>query len=422
MLLVLGSCAAVATDDTTCGVTDQNTQIVSIMQSWYYWYANLPATIDPSSYTSQDDLLDAIREQPLDRFTYITTQAADQAFYGAGQFVGYGFGYNLSLGNNILLTQVIAGSPAALAGLARGDTVTAVNGTPVPTLVTNQQLDASLSVSDVGQTVSLQYVDPGAVFHTVTLTSAVVTQPTVGLASVFGVSGQTVGYLLFNSFIDTSTAQLDQAFAQFASEGVTELVIDERYNGGGEVTVAQHLAALIAGNSYSGRPLGTLTYNDKHSDQNATLPFPSVASPLNLTRVVFITSGATASAAEFTINALVPYLQVVTVGSATFGKPVGEDPFNVCTNVLYPITFKITNASGYGDYFDGLPATCAATDDLSHALGDSGEASLATALNYLATGNCGAGSAAAAKENARRETLRPRRAARYGFRQLVGAY
>jgi hypothetical protein len=113
---------------------------------------------------------------------------------------------------------------------------------------------------------------------------------------------------------------------------------------------------------------------------------------------------------------------VVTVGSATFGKPVGEDGFNVCADVLYPITFKIANVNRYGDYFKGLPVTCAATDDISRGLGDSNEGALATSLTYIDQGNCGPHAAVAALENARRETLHPRRAARYGWRQLIHAY
>ncbi len=165
-----------------------------------------------------------------------------------------------------------------------------------------------------------------------------------------------------------------------------------------------------------------MTYNDKHTEQNHVLTFPTVATSLGLSQVVFITSDSTASASEFVINALSPFIHVVTVGSATFGKPVGEDGFNICSDVFYPITFKITNVNGYGDYFNGLPVTCAATDDLTRGLGDPSEAALATALTYVERANCGPHAAVAALENARREAVHPRRAARYGWRQLVDAY
>jgi carboxyl-terminal processing protease len=403
-----------------CSVAGENSQVLAIMQDWYYWYQSLPANVNPANYTSQDALLNAVRQQPLDRFSYITTQAADQSFYGAGQYVGYGLGFRLSSANELEVTQVFPGSPAAQAGLARGDTVTGLNGVPVPTLVANNQLDSALGVAGPGVSKTFTFSDLQSRSQTVTLVSAVVTQPSVAQASVLNVGRTAVGYLLFNSFITPSNAQLDQAFSQFASQGVTELVVDERYNGGGEVSVAQHLASLIAGSSYAGRVLATLTYNDKHSNQNQTITFPSVASPLSLTQVIFITTNSTASASEFVINTLNPYMSVVTVGSPTFGKPVGEDGFNVCTDVLYPITFKIANIKGYGDYFSGLPPTCAASDDVTHPLGDPGEASLSTALNYIEAHNCGPNAANAQKALA--EAPQPRRLASDGWRQLINAY
>jgi len=405
-----------------CSVAGENEQVLTTMESWYYWYQSLPAGVNPASYSSPAALLDALREQPLDRFSFVTTQAADQSFYGAGQYVGYGLGFSLTAQNDLQVLRVFPGSPAEQAGLARGDVITAVNGTPVPTLVAGSQLDAALASPSPGASVTFTYTDLRLQAHTAALVSAVVTQPSVERVSVLGVRREKVGYILFNSFITPSTAELDQAFAQLASQGATQLVVDERYNGGGELTVAQHLASLIAGNGLAGRVLGTLTYNGLHSDQNQTVSFQTVSGALNLDQVYFITSDATASASEFVINALTPYLKVVTVGASTFGKPVGENGFNLCADVLYPITFKIANAAGYGDYFGGLAPTCAAADDPTHALGDPGEASLAAALTHVETGSCGPGVAAAARENARREAAQPRQSRRYAWRQLVNAY
>src|SRR5258708_21524955 len=84
-----------------CSVAGEKAQILSVMQSWYYWYQSLPSNLHPANYASSNALLDAIRHQPLDRFSYITTQAANQSFYGAGQYVGYGLGFPLSASNNL---------------------------------------------------------------------------------------------------------------------------------------------------------------------------------------------------------------------------------------------------------------------------------------------------------------------------------
>jgi len=429
LLVALAGCGSDASTSATasatdCSTTGENAQVLTLMNSWYYWNTSVPTGLDPASYPSASALLDAIRAfQPLDRFSYVTTQAADQSFYGAGQYVGYGFGFDFDLSNDLVVTAVYAGSPAAEAGVQRGDTVTAINGVPVPNLVTNGTLDSTLGSGTPGTTSTFTYLDAQSSVRTATLTSAVITQPSVSQSSVIDAGGgQKVGYIVFNSFIDTSDAQLDQAFSDFVAQGVTGVVVDERYNGGGELTVAQHLATLVVGNGYAGRPLATLTYNAQHSDQNQTVSFDTVGNPLALSSAVFITTGDTASASELVINSLRAYIPVATIGSATFGKPVGEDGFNVCSDVLYPITFAIANASGSGGYFNGLPATCAALDDTSHALGDPTEASLTAALAYLRTGSCASSSTLAAQENARREAAHPRRARRYGFRALVNAY
>ncbi len=146
--------------------------------------------------------------------------------------MGFGLGFALDAANDLAVNQVFAASPANLAGLVRGDTVTEINGLAVPTLVANGHLDDELSVADPGVNLTLTFTDLQSQSHTVTLTSAVITQPSVDQVSVFTAGSERVGYFLFNSFIDPSIAELDQAFAGFVSQGVTQLVIDERYNGG----------------------------------------------------------------------------------------------------------------------------------------------------------------------------------------------
>ncbi len=404
-----------------CSVAGENAQILATMESWYFWDKNLPANVDPSAYPSPDALLDALRYQPLDRFSFITTKSADQAFYGAGQYVGFGIGIEIPSTNDAIdVTRSFPDSPAANAGLDRGDRITAINGVSVATLIQQNQLETALAAGQPGVNVALTYLDLAQAEHQVTLTSAVITQPSVGTLSILKAGTSTVGYLPFDSFIDTSNAALDAAFAQLAAAGATELILDERYNGGGEISVAQHLASLIAGSSVTGKPFVNLTYNDQHQKQNQTFDFKTVDGALGLSRLLVITTNSTASSSELLINGLRPYLDVVTVGDTTFGKPVGENGFDVCSDVLYPMTFQITNADGAGDYFDGLPATCAAGDDLTHALGDPNESSLAEALAYVRTGSCGVTTSAEARALAK--SGHSRTPASYGWRRLVGGY
>ena len=418
-----GGSGSVSQAQTTsaCSVTGQNQQILAIMQSWYYWNQYLPTGVNPAAYGDTSSFLDALLYQPLDRFSYITTQAANQAFYGAGQYVGMGFSEEVVNGNQLQLTDVYPGSPAAGAGFVRGGYILSINGTPVANLIANNQLAAAFGAADVGVQVTLDYQSPSGATQTVTLTKTVVTQPNVSLVQSFNAGGRKVGYFFFQNFITPSNNELQQAFAQFQADGDNELVIDERYNGGGLLSVAQYLGSLIVGNGDAGQTFATLNYNSLHTDQDQTLTFQSTTNGLNLNRVVIITTDATASASELLINALKPYIDVVTIGSTTFGKPVGENGFDFCSSVLYPMTFNMLNAAGGGNYFSGFAPTCAAVDDLNHPLGDASEASLAEALYYIANGNCGASAAAAERAIARAAALRPS-PQRYVWQNLVNAH
>jgi len=123
--------------------------------------------------------------------------------------------------------------------------------------------------------------------------------------------------------------------------------------------------------------------------------FIQQAQSVDPVRIAFITTGATASASELVVNGMKPWVEVAIVGSDTFGKPVGQSAFDLsgCDLRMRLVTFRITNADGEGDYYDGLaptlPFACAASDDLTRQPWDSAESSTAAALAWLGTGACG---------------------------------
>src|SRR5690606_22030988 len=165
--------------------------------------------------------------------------------------------------------------------------------------------------------------------------------------------------------------------------------LDLRYNGGGLVNVAVHLASLIGGALTAGQPFATYAHNDRNEFRNETLRFESLESPpLALDRLIVITTRSSASASELVINALRPFMPVVTIGDATYGKPVGQYMIEFCDKVLAPVSFSLRNANDEGDYFGGFLPTCTAADDIGRDLGDTAEASLAEAFHFLRTGEC----------------------------------
>ena len=112
--------------------------------------------------------------------------------------------------------------------------------------------------------------------------------------------------------------------------------------------------------------------------------------------IALITTGSTASASELVINILEPYAKVAIVGATTYGKPVGQSPFDQhgCDVRLRLITFKNVNRDNEGDFFSGLPdATfngtfCPAADDITKPQGDAAENSVATALYWINNSAC----------------------------------
>ena len=185
--------------------------------------------------------------------------------------------------------------------------------------------------------------------------------------------------------------------------------------------MAQHLAGLIAGPSLVGQVFVQFTHNDKQSSRNTAYRFEEKPEALAVTRLVVIATRGSASASEAIINGLRPYMDVKVVGDATFGKPVGQYGFDFCEKVLYPVSFLVANARGEADYFGGIPADCAAADDVDRPLASPQEASLAEALYVVRNGRCSGTAEAQAEVQARmRERVPP--VPLDGWRQVLNAW
>jgi C-terminal processing protease CtpA/Prc len=406
-----------------CTVTGQNQFVRTTLRDIYFWYRELPDP-DPASFPSPEAYLQAVRYKTLDSgYSFITGRAENDAFYSDSQFIGFGFSMTLLSADDLRVNEVYPGSPAEEAGLERGARLLTINGQPVTTLVANGGLDAALGAAQVGVTGQIRYRNRAGVERDVTMTKRVVNIPTASRTRTFASGGRSVGYVNFRNFVTPSTAALNDAFAQLKASGANELVLDLRYNGGGLVSVAQHLGGLVGGERTRDKLFVQFVHNDKNTSRNSTLSLPVPAQALGLDRLVVIATDSTASASELVVNGLRPYIPVTVVGERTYGKPVGQYGYNFCEKVLYPVAFSTQNARGEGDYYNGIPADCAAPDDLDHELGDSAEASLSAALSYLRTGRCSASATAEARAaSARRpgREMQPRNA--NGWRALVGAF
>ena len=409
------------TGSSSCTTLGQCTFVRDALQSYYYWYKELPNP-DPGSFASPEAYLEAVRYRALDSsFSYVTSKASSDAFYSDSQFIGFGLSYKQTGQLELRLAQTFPGSPAAEAGMDRGDTLLSVNGKAVADLLRTGEINTIFGAEQMGVTADLAWRTLGGEERRATLTKRLVTIPTVSQTAVLDAGRSRVGYIHFRNFVQPSVEALNTAFTQIRDQGATELVLDLRYNGGGLVSVAQHLGGLIGGPPLVGQVFVQFTHNDKQSSRNTAYRFEEKPQALAVSRLVVITTRGSASASEAIVNGLRPYMDVKVVGDTTYGKPVGQYGFDFCEKVLYPVSFLVTNARGEADYFDGIPADCAAADDVDHALASSQEASLAEALYVVRNGRC-SGTAAAQAEVQARFRDRVRELPLDGWRQTLNAW
>jgi C-terminal processing protease CtpA/Prc len=406
-----------------CDTLGQVTFVRSVLRDFYLWYRDLPDP-EPSRFSSPEDYLENVRKKPEDTtFSYISPKAADTAFFSDSQFVGFGFRMTLVGTDDLRAIDVYAGSPAAEAGLDRGSRFLEINGRSVAAIVAANQLNDAFGPSEVGVTATVRFLDRAGRERTATMTKRLTTIPTVAVTETYRSGGRTVGYILFENFVTPSNAALDAAFGQLRDAGAQELVLDVRYNGGGLVSVAQRLGGLIGGAATANQPFVRFVHNDKQTSRDSTTNFPQPPNALGVSRLVVIATQSSASASELIISGLRPYMPVTVVGDRTFGKPVGQYSFDFCDKVLHPVAFSTRNARNEGDYFDGIPADCPAPDDLTAALGDTREGSLAEALQFLRTGRCsGAAGAELRAQSVRRPPAELQPNFRDGWRQLLNSY
>ena len=417
LLAIVGAAAPAAAQGWSCTPLQRNFFVRDTMTDLYLWYREVPS-VSLTAYDTPEAYLEAVRYRRLDRtFSYITSREANDAFYSASQYIGFGFSSSLN-GSELRITQAFPDSPAQEIGLERAARILEINGRTVAELVTSGEIGGAFGASEIGVAVDIVFERDGAATRG-RMVKRLVTIPTVSATRVISIDGLRVGYIFFRNFVEPSPEALDRAFAELRAARVTELVLDLRYNGGGLVSVAQHLASLIGGAITDGQVFTEYFHNDRHSAKNRVTRFNRPSEALTLDRVVIVATRASASASELVINSLRPFMPVWIVGDRTYGKPVGQYMVPFCDKVLFPVSFTLRNADGQGDYFDGLQPDCRAADDVEHQIGDPLEGSLREALTVIATGQCSPAATESPSASPRRVPAFP---AETGWQELVGAH
>jgi carboxyl-terminal processing protease len=423
------------------GTTDRSGSAFTekmFLRSWtnelYLWFAEVPDT-NPNSIADVVQYFNALKTPQTtpsgnakDRFHFELDTDEWIALSQGGQSIGYGAELMLMTTTpprRAVVAFVEPGTPASTANVTRGMELLRIN--TVDFVNDNTQagvdtLNAALFPSAVGQTFTFRFqpVGGGAAID-IPLTSANITHEPVLVSQAVGQGGDMVGYIAFNDHIATAERDLVEAVNQL--QGVDDLVLDLRYNGGGFLDIASELTYMISGRTGT---FETLVFNSKNPNRNPVTNQPLTPTPihtttqdfslppgqplptLNLSRVYVITSASTCSASESIINGLRGVgVQVFQIGSTTCGKPFGFYAQDNCGTTYFSIQFQGLNAMNFGDYPDGfapqnqsgrssvlLPG-CSVADDFTRPLGDINEGRLKAALDFRANSNSNASCGAA---------------------------
>ncbi len=397
--LFLSSCkettdgvAPVASSTGVATTSEVNDWILSNMKYSYFWTDRIPANTD-KTLTPDQYFLSLLYDRnnsanaDRDRFSWIQQSAAELKASLSGQTKTTGMEYKLYFRDNTQtsivasIIYVLPGSPAAVAGIKRGDIISKVNGQSL----TGTNYQGLLQSNADSYTFGFASIVNGTLTddpQSKSVTALVFQQDPVLLDSTYTIGGKTIGYVVYNQFIpgalkadgtlgNTYDLKLDNIFGKFKQKGVNELILDLRYNRGGYVSSATNLASLIGRNIdaskifYDQKWNSTVTaaYNKEYGAGWNIKNFVSKATNIggNLSRVYVLTTNSTASASELIINGLRPFMTVNTIGTTTVGKNVGSitlsDDSGKIKWGMQPITFKSANALGFTDYAGGFTPT-----------------------------------------------------------------
>ncbi|MDP1899875.1 MAG: S41 family peptidase [Rubrivivax sp.] len=403
--VLLAACGGGGTAETplACTVAEQKQWLGDYMNEWYFWYRLAPRP-DPAPYTDVDSYFNALlytgtdANFPADRWSRRETDESFNRFFGDGATLGYGVSVaGLEVAGDgtlpLYVRHVEPASPAAAQGVQRGDQVISINGQLASVLVAANDFTA-LSAANAGDTLALVLRRNGS-DRNVSLTAAVfLLTPVTNGAVLQSAGGRKLGYVVVKDMISQALAPLETAFSQFKAAGVSDVVLDLRYNGGGLVSTGATLASYIAGLRGSGLSFATLLYNDKRAAiNNQSFMFSSLASSLGMPRAFVLMGRRTCSASEQVINGLRGAgIEVIAIGETTCGKPVGFLPASACGYTYSAVNFESVNQRNEGRYFDGFGATCPVAEDFTLPIGSMVEPLLAAAARYADGGGCPAAS------------------------------
>ena len=441
LILVFSSCKKSDDEDPNIIRIETDLEIIDFiwkgLNQYYYWQESV-VNLSDSKKESESDYAYFLSQNPNpenffnsllhpdDNFSWIVDDYVELENMLQGIDISDGMEFGLYVecnDQNIFgfVRYVQKDSDAESKGIKRGMVFSNINGTRLTRdnyrdlLFNNNDSSYTIRFSEISYNQNNQCANiiPGQ--EDLTLIKSRIVKNPIHISKIIENEGQKIGYLMYNQFLGVVesegkdyNSELNDAFSNFLSNGINDLVIDLRYNPGGRISTSINLASMITG-QFNNQVFAKerwnsklMNYWDENSPESLLNRFTNKLGnnqsifSLNLDRVFVLTSARTASASELLINGLDPYIDVIHIGDFTVGKNQGSitvydyinDSRDKNPNHMYamqPIVLKIGNVAGYTDFPDGLEPDIFIKESLLNPgiLGDIEEPLLKIAIDQI---------------------------------------